>query len=75
MFTRYSRKVIDILKELTFGNEYETWIKGLKFGIKAMKELQANYGGTSEGARRKKFARVELKKIFYKSDTTFTFDK
>ena len=32
MFTRDSRKVIDILKELTLGTDAETWIKGLKCG-------------------------------------------
>ena len=30
MFTRYSRKVPDILKELTLGTDSETWIKGIK---------------------------------------------
>ena len=36
MFTRYSRKVIDILKELALVTGAETWIKGLKCGRKAM---------------------------------------
>ena len=75
MFTRDSRKVLDILKELTLGTDAETWIKGLKCGRKAMQELQAHYDGTSEGARRKQVARVDLKKIFYKNETTFTFEK
>ena len=42
MFTRDSRKVIDILKELTLGNDAETYIKGLKCGIKAMQELKSH---------------------------------
>ena len=75
MFARDSRKVINIIKELTLGTESETWIKGLKCGRKAMQELQDNYDGTSEGSRRKKFAIMELKKIFYKNKTTFKFDK
>ena len=75
MFARDSRKVINIIKELTLGTESETWIKGLKCGIKVMQEIQANYGGTSEGVIRKKFARVELKKTLYRNKTTFKFDK
>ena len=43
MFTRDSRKVLDILKEMTLGTNDETWIKGLKCGRKAMQELQAHY--------------------------------
>ena len=46
MFTKYSRKVLDILKELTLGADTEIWIKGLKFGRKAMQELQYHYYGT-----------------------------
>ena len=74
MFNRDSRKVVDILKELTLGTDAETWIKGLKCVRKAMQELQAHYDGTSEGARRKQVARADLKKIFYKNETTFTFE-
>ena len=29
----------------------------------------------SEGSQRKQVARSDLKKIFYKNETTFTFDK
>ena len=47
MFTRDSRKFIDIIKELTLGTDAETWIKGLKCDRKAMQELQAHYDGTS----------------------------
>ena len=63
MFTIYSRKVLCILKELTLGTYSEAFIMGLKFGINSMQELQSHYYGTSEGARRKKVARVNLKKI------------
>ena len=74
MFTRDSRKVLNILKEITLGNHAETWIKGLKCGIKLMQELQDHYDGTPEGSRSKQVARVYLKKILYKNDTTFTFE-
>ena len=75
MFTRDSKKVLDILKELTLRTDTENFIKSLKCGRKAMQELQAQYDGTSEGAHMKKVARVDLKKIFYKNETTFTFEK
>ena len=68
MFTRDSREVLDINKELNLGNDAETWIKGLKCGRKSMQELQAHHDGTSEGARRKQVSREYIKKIFYKND-------
>ena len=34
MFARDSRKVIDIIKKLTLGNDAETWIKGLTHSTK-----------------------------------------
>ena len=36
MFTRDSRKVLDIIKELTLGTDTETWIKDIKCGRKVM---------------------------------------
>ena len=39
MFTRDSRKVLGILKELTLGTDAETWIKYLKCRRKSMQEL------------------------------------
>ena len=74
MFTRDSRKVLDILKEMTLGTDSETWIKGLKCIRKAIQELQDHYDGTAEGSRRKKVARTELNEIFYKNETTFIFE-
>ena len=32
MFTRDSRKFLDIIKELTVGTDAETWIKGVNCG-------------------------------------------
>ena len=40
-----------------------------------MQELHTHYDGTSEGSRRKRVSRSDLKKIFYKNETTFTFEK
>ena len=73
MFTRDSRKILDIIKNMNLGTDAETWIKDLKCSRKAMQELQAHYNKKSEGSRRKQVAREELKKIFYKNGTTLTF--
>ena len=75
MFTIDSRKVLDIINELTLGTDSETWIKGFKCGRKEIQELQSHYNGTSEGSHQKQVAIAELKKIFYKNETTFIFDK
>ena len=40
-----------------------------------MQEIQAHHYGTSEGASGKQVDRSELKYIFYKNETTFTFEK
>ena len=40
-----------------------------------MQEIQSQYEGTSEGARRKQFIRADINKILYKSETTFIFEK
>ena len=74
IFTRDSRKVLDIIKKLNLGTDAETWIKGLKCRKNPMQEVQANYNGPSEGALRKKVAREELLKIFQKIETTLTFE-
>ena len=73
MFTKDSRKVLDILKELTLGTDAETWIKGLKCDRKAIQELQAHHDSKPEGALRKQVSRADLKNIFYKNANTFTF--
>ena len=73
MFTRNSKKVLDILKELTLGTDAETCIKGFKGVRKETKEPQAHYDDTSEGVRSKQVARADLKKIFYNIETTLKF--
>ena len=75
MFIRDSGKVLDIIKEPTLGIDAETYIKGLEWGIKVTQDLQDNCDDTPEGARRKKVAIDDWNKIFYKNETTFTFDK
>ena len=75
IFIRDSSKVIDVLKELTLGNQSKTLIKGIKCGRKSTQEIKAHYDGTSEGARRKKLSSDNLNKILYKNETTFTSQK
>ena len=75
MFKRESRKVLDILKQLTLGGNPKTWIKGLKCGINSMQELQDHFHSTSEGAQRKQVCRSKIKKTFYNNETNFTFEK
>ena len=40
-----------------------------------MQDIQDHNDGTSEGAWSKQVEIYDLKKIFYKNETTFTFDK
>ena len=75
IFTMESRKVLDILKELTLVTDTETWIKGLKCGIKSIQELKEHCDGTSEGVRRKHVAISDLNKTFFKNETTLNFYK
>ena len=75
MFTGDSIKVIDIINELTLGTDYETCINGLNFGIKSMQDIQYHYDGTSEVVQRKQVYGAQLRRIFYKNETTLTFEK
>ena len=60
---------------MTLGTDAQTLIKSLKCGRKAIQELQVRHYGTSEGAQRKQADRADPKKILYKNETTFTFDR
>ena len=75
MFIRDSKRILTILKELTIGTDAETWMKGKKCGRLAMEALQNHYDGPSEGERRKQIARSDLEKLFYRNETTFSFEK
>jgi hypothetical protein len=75
MFVRDTKKILGILKELTAGTDAETWMKGKKCGRQAMIALQTHYDGESEGERRKQVARADLEKLFYRNETTYSFEK
>ena len=49
MFTRDYRKILTILKELSLVTDSETWIKGIKSGMRAIQDLLDKYDGSSEG--------------------------
>ena len=72
-FTVDSDKVINILKELNIGTDSGTWIKGIKFEMKTMQELQVQLYGTSEGVSHVQVSMEDLKEIFHNNDTNFMF--
>ena len=49
--------------------------KGLKYGSKLVQELQTYYNGTSEVMRCKQVTRYDIRKTFYKNETTFKLYK
>ena len=75
MFKRDSRHVYQILKELTNGTQAEDWMKEKSCGRIAMIALQNQYDGTAEGERRMDVAKASLTKLFYRNESTFSFEK
>ena len=75
MFTSDFSKVLNILKGPTIGTDDETWIKGLKYGRNSMQDIQAHYDGAPEGAHYTQISTADLKKTFYKNETTLTLEK
>lgn len=75
MFTRDSKKVLALLKELTVGTPAETWMKGKKCGREDMMALQSHYDGKTEGERRKAVARADFDSLFYKNETAFPLER
>ena len=75
MFKRDSKHVFQILKELTNGTQAEDWMKGKSCGRTAMIALQEHYDGTAEGERRMAVAKADLAKLFYRNESTFSFEK
>ena len=50
-------------------------MKVKRCGREAMLALQNHYDGKSEGERRKHVDKDELKRLFYRNETTLSFDK
>ena len=60
MFSRKTKKVVAILKELTVDTDSKTWMKGKRCGQEEMLALQNHYDGKSEGGHRKRLAKDGL---------------
>ena len=69
------RGSFEILKELTVDTDAETCMKGKFCGQEAVLLLQNHYYGKSEGKRRKQVANHDIHMLFYKNETTFSFEK
>lgn len=74
-FNRDSKHIYNILKQFTNGTDAATWMKGTRCGRAAMQALQKHYNGVAEGERRMEAARGDLNRLFYKNETTFSFEK
>ena len=75
IFNRDSKHVYQILKELISGTQAEDWMKEKSCGRIAMIALQNQYDGTAEGERRMDVAKASLTKLFYRNESTFSFEK
>ena len=75
MFSRDTKKVLAILKEIKLYTDTETWMKGKYFGREEILSLQNHYDIKSEGERRKQVAKDDLKRLFYSNESTFSFEK
>jgi len=75
IFNIDSKRVLTLLKELCLDTEAETWFHNIMCGRAAMKALQLYYDGPDESKRRKEEARSKIKNVYYKHESTFTFEK
>ena len=75
MFNRDNKFVGQVLKELTVGTDAEHWAKSKRGAMDIMKALRDHYDGKAEGERRKAVAYADLDKLFYRNESTFSFDK
>lgn len=70
-----SQRVLLIIRSLTTGTDAENWIKGISCGRMAMRALQEHYDGNAESEKRKEAARADIKTLFYKNESSFSFEK
>ena len=75
MFNRDNKFVDQVLKELIVGTDAEHWAKGKRGAREKMIALRDHYDGRAEGERRKSVANADLDKLFYRNESTFSFDK
>ena len=74
-FDRDTQQVLKILQELTLGTDAEDWIRDIDCGRRAMAALQDHFDGAAEGERRKQQAKAELATLFYRNESSYTFEK
>lgn len=75
VFRNDSQRVLLIIKSLTTGTDAENWIKGISCGRMAMRALQDHYDGSAEAEKRKEAARADIKSLFYKNESSFSFER
>jgi hypothetical protein len=73
-FERDTQQVLKIIQELTNGTPAEDWIKRIDWGRKAMAALQDHFDGAAEGKRRKAQANAELKNLYYRNESSYSFE-
>ena len=72
---RDTKNVLVIIKELTVDTDTDTCMKGKYCGQETMLALQNHYDGKYEGERRKKLAKYNLKRLFYRNKNNLSFEK
>ena len=75
MFSCDTKKVLDILKELTVDTDDETWMKVKSCFLEAMLKLQNIFDIKSEGERRRQVDKDDTKRLFYRNETKLFFEK
>ena len=75
MFSCDTKKVLDILIDLTVNTDDDTWMKVKHCGQEAMFAFQNHYDGKSEVERRKHVSKDDLKRSFYRNKTNFSIKK
>ena len=75
MFSCDTKKVLATLKDLPVDTDAETWMKGKRCSQEAMLALHNHNDRKSEGKRKKLVANNDPKRSFYRTKTTFFFEK
>lgn len=75
IFDNDSKNVLSVIKESVMNTNGDQWIKRAKCGRKAMQAMQSHYDGSAEGERRKLASKEAVKRLFYKHEYSFSFEK
>ncbi|GFH56845.1 hypothetical protein CTEN210_13321 [Chaetoceros tenuissimus] len=74
-FNLDTKEVLTLMKELCLGTDAEVWIKNIKCGRLAMIALHKQCDGPDEAKKRTLEAEAKLKKLCYKYEHSFPFEK